>query len=142
MAHIPTGNSNSNSTQTRTSRRKVMLEECLTSNAQVSNRNSSRLFHNRYLLESILKSQVQKKRMSCGPNFQKQTKEESFFLCLLPAVRAWARQNTQNIVHAHARFGSIYSVFAIRVRKLSKRAQRRLNKLCGCVSLSACVGHS
>ena len=53
------------------------------SNAQVSNWYSS-TFHNRYLLESILKPVVQMERMSYWHNFIK--KGELLLFCLLPAL--------------------------------------------------------
>ena len=71
------------------------------SNAQVSNWYSS-MFHNRYLLESILKPQVQMETMSYWHNFIKQG--ELLLFCLLPAL--W---NTPTN-HSHAKPRSIQNV--------------------------------
>ena len=122
--HIQIGDSNS--TQTRASRREVMLKECLT---EYCSSFKSVFKHVSQPLLTRVHSQVS--ICHIGIILSKRDNYCSFVSSprSTSLVRAWARQNTQNDLRAQLRFGSIGYVQS---RKLSKRTERRLIKLCGC----------
>ena len=127
------------------------------SNAQVSNWYSS-MFHNRYLLESILKPQVHMERMSYWHNFIK--KGELLLFCLLPALWKLFRIENTYLSHlSHVKTNTmtcvpsedsdqpghppgLIRVFAVRSMvslgpNVSSCGQRRLIRLGGCPGWSA-----